>query len=257
MSNLTATNQKHFDNVASTHHTDFGPLIETIMEEIADRRSWISSTLADKQSTQSIRLLDYACGAGTASKALLPFISEAIGLDLSGNMVKEYNAWARGHGYAEKMRAYHLDLLDPRPEGGIEEEELELSGFDVVVVCMALHHVADAERLLARLGGCLKPGGVCVVIDGVPTPTTGEERHAEVDSNTADLRAVLGPEQLGVLETINKHGFTEGEMRELYERAGLGRNFEYVVIGRELRFTMFGKSFTRRGFIARGERDSP
>lgn len=45
--------------------------------------------------------------------------------------------------------------------------EVELSGFDVVVVCMALHHVTDAGRLLARLKECLKPGGVCVVVDGV------------------------------------------------------------------------------------------
>jgi SAM-dependent methyltransferase len=253
-------------------------MIQTIMGEIADRRGWISSRLADKQSnkseseSESILLLDYACGAGTATKvcihihiqhafpqakltgqALLPFITQAIGLDLSENMVKEYNNWATANGYpAEKMRAYHLNLLDSDSdaEGGIE-----LDGFDVVVVCMALHHVADAGRLLARLSGCLKPGGVCVVVDGVPTPpaaaTAGE------DSETADLRAVLGPEQLEVLETINKHGYTEGEMRELYEGAGLGRGFEYVVIERELRFTMFGHEFSRRGFIARGERISP
>lgn len=68
-------------------------------------------------------------------------------------MVKEYNAWARVHGYpAEKMRAYHLNLLDPHPEGGIEVD-LNLSRFNVVVICMALRHVADAERLLARLAG--------------------------------------------------------------------------------------------------------
>lgn len=42
------------------------------------------------------------------------------------------------------------------------------------------------------------------------------------DAETADLRDVLESEQLGVLETINKHGFTEGEMRALHEGAGLG-----------------------------------
>ncbi|KAF4186860.1 hypothetical protein CNMCM7927_005100 [Aspergillus lentulus] len=82
MSDLTATNRTHFNNVASTHHTDFGPLIEMIMEEIKDG-------------------------------ALLPSITQAIGLDLSENMVVEYNSWARVHGYPEKMRAYRLDLLDP------------------------------------------------------------------------------------------------------------------------------------------------
>ncbi|KAF7183877.1 hypothetical protein CNMCM7691_004299 [Aspergillus felis] len=254
MSDLTATNRTHFNNVASTHHTDFGPLIETVMEEIADRHTWISRKLATgphherSGESHSIRLLDYACGAGTATKALLPYTTQAIGLDLSENMVAEYNHWARVHGCPpEKMRAYRLDLLDCSAAG---IEGLELSGFDVVIVCMALHHVTDAQRLLARLAGCLKPGGVCVVIDGFPTPTVSPGE----DMDTADLRAVLEPQQLGVLETINKHGFTEEEMRALYEGAGLGRNFEYEVIGRPLRFTMFGHSFSRRGFIARGER---
>jgi SAM-dependent methyltransferase len=181
------------------------------------------------------------------TQALFPYINQAIGLDLSENMVAEYTNWARAHGHPEKMRAYRLDLLDPPAQS---EMEVELAGFDVVLVCMALHHVTDAGRLLARLRECLRPGGVCVVVDGVPSPM----QSAGEDADTADLRAVLGAEQLGVLDTINKHGFTEGEMWALYEGAGLGTNFEYEIIERPLRFTMFGHSFGRIGFIARGEK---
>ncbi|RHZ45335.1 class I SAM-dependent methyltransferase, partial [Aspergillus thermomutatus] len=200
MSDLTTTNRTHFNKVASTHHTDFGPLIETLIDEIKTRRLWISASLTDKHD-HPVRLLDYACGAGTASKALLPFITQAVGLDLSENMVAEYNAWARGQGHPpETMQAYHLDLLADRPAAGIE-----LSGFDVVVVCMALHHVADVGLLLGRLAGCLRPGGVCVVVDGVPSASTSADGDT-ADADTADLRAVLTGEQLGVLETVGKHG---------------------------------------------------
>jgi hypothetical protein len=123
---------------------------------------------------------------------------------------------------------------------------------------MVLHQVTDAQQLLARLVGCLRlgVGGWCVVIEGVSTesPLASLSASRGEDMDTADLRAVLEPEQLGVLETINKHGFTEEEMLALYEGAGLGRNFEYKVIGRPLRFTIFAYWFSRRVFIAREEK---
>ncbi|GIK07582.1 hypothetical protein Aspvir_003248 [Aspergillus viridinutans] len=242
MSNLPTTNRTHFNNVASTHHTNFGPLIETITEEIKDRHTWISRRLATNPhhehlgESESIQLLDYACGAGTATKSMTtgppPIHNTAIGLDLSENMVAGYNNWARVHGCpGEKMRRIVLIYLTA--------VQLELMAWGSLTVA-------------GSVGGCLEPGGVCVVVDGVPTPTPtpGE------DMETADLRAVLLPEQLDVLETINKHGFTEEEMRALYQGAGLGTNFEYEVIKRPLKFTMFGHWFSRRGFIARGEMTS-
>jgi len=56
-----------------------------------------------------------------------------------------------------------------------------------------------------------------------------------------------------VLQTISKHGFTEEEMRRSFERAGMGKNFEFVVIARPFKITMFGHEMELEGFIARGE----
>lgn len=138
------------------------------------------------------------------------------------------------------MQAYQLDLL---ASDNTEESitETTLFGFDVIVISMALHHVTDPKLLLRHFAKRLNPEGVCVVVDQVPTP------------DGPDLEAVLQPEQFEIFKKINTHGYTEEEMRKLYQSAGLGKNFEYVVVQRPLSFTLFGHKFSVTGFMARGE----
>ncbi|KIX97454.1 uncharacterized protein Z520_06906 [Fonsecaea multimorphosa CBS 102226] len=240
MSDITARNREHFDQVASSHLNDWEPLIQSVIEELRDRRSWISGKLGDdkasKNDTGPIKLLDYACGSGTVSKAP-PYVDETVGVDLSDNMVAEYNKWAQGQGFSyAKAHALQLDLLaEP------QSTDPALSDFDVAVVCMALHHVANPEALLCRLSKTLRPGGVCVVFDRV----FSDERP--------ELRADLPEQATKVLQTISKHGFTEEDMRKYFEGAGMAKNFEHAVIARPFKLTMFGQEMELKGFIARGE----
>jgi SAM-dependent methyltransferase len=191
-------------------------------------------------------------------------------------MVSEYNKAARemfgrhGSGTA-RMEGFQYDLLgssnsgtsDPVPDSGAAglrsgvdagDNTLPsgtLAPFDIIVIGMALHHVADAGRLMQRFAELLKPGGVCIVLDMVPRSTKlGEDE----DDEGSDLREGLEQgEESGVLDTIAKHGFTEAEMRNLYKGAGMAK-FDYVVFEQEFRFTLFGRQCSSRGFIARGER---
>jgi hypothetical protein len=55
-----------------------------------------------------------------------------------------------------------------------------------------------------------------------------------------------------VAATINKHGFTkEEEMQKLYQNAGLGGRFDYVVVEKPPEFTMNGQKYHIAAFIAR------
>jgi hypothetical protein len=56
--------------VATTHQTDFGELIDAAIREFKARRGWITPALNDPPASEAkeLRLLDYACGAGTVSK---------------------------------------------------------------------------------------------------------------------------------------------------------------------------------------------
>ncbi|KAL5356681.1 S-adenosyl-L-methionine-dependent methyltransferase [Aspergillus floccosus] len=248
MANLTEKNRKHFDKVASNHQNDFGELINTVIAELKSRRGWISPKLTDTPNkdpaaSDAVRLLDYACGAGTVSKALAPYATQMIGLDLSENMVSEYNKAAQEifgspNAGPARMEGFQHDLLgDSNSSTALPSGTL--APFDIIVIGMALHHVADAGGLLQRFGELLKPGGVCVVIDMVP----GSARLGEGGSELMKERGVFG--------TIAKHGFAEAEMRELYEGAGMGE-FEYAVFEQRFRFTLFGEQCSSLGFIARG-----
>ncbi|KAL2869637.1 class I SAM-dependent methyltransferase [Aspergillus lucknowensis] len=245
MADLTEINRKHFDKVASNHQNDFGELINTVIAELKSRRGWISPKLTDTPNTDpaasdAVRLLDYACGAGTVSKALAPYATQTIGLDLSANMVSEYNKAAQemfgSHNAGPaRMEGFQHNLLGDStalPSG-------TLAPFDIIVIGMALHHVADAGGLLQRFGDLLKPRGVCVVIDTVP----GSARLGEGGSDLMKEGGVFG--------TIAKQGFAEAEVQELYEGAGMGE-FDYAVFEQPFRFTLYGEQCSSRGFIARG-----
>ncbi|KAK6363994.1 hypothetical protein LTS17_012623 [Exophiala oligosperma] len=187
-----------------------------------------------------VRLLDYACGSGTVSKALLPFVTQAIGLDISPGMVFEYNKWAEETGSgSDRAWAYEYDMLAGEERSPLPGQNL--SDFDIVVVSMALHHVSDPAKLMQRLGQCLRPGGTCVMLDRIPAST-----KVKTDATTSTkLRETL--------KTVNKEGFAEEEMRKLYEDAGMGQNFDYVVIPRPFEARVFGRELSISGFIARGE----
>ncbi|KAJ9633423.1 hypothetical protein H2204_006973 [Knufia peltigerae] len=223
--------REHFDQTAISHQTDFAPILQATIDELRSRRSWILN-----KDWKDVRLLDYACGAGTVSKALLPFIKQAVGLDFSKGMVTEYNKWASQNGLdPSEAYAHQCDLLDDDEFKAMSDQQREaeqlVTNFDVVVVGSALHHVDDQVKLLSRLAGCLVSGGVCVVLDKAPDPDS--------DGNETDMMR-------------QPNGYTEQDMRKMYSDAGLGRGFEYTLLA-PVEFTLHGRLVKATGFIARGE----
>lgn len=176
-----------------------------------------------------------------SSQGLLPYVTSAQGLDLSPGMVSSYNDWASSAANQPgKAQAQVCDLL-PATEEQLADPSLQ--NFDIATISMALHHVADPALLLARLARCLRPGGVCVVLDMVPQG----HHEQEVDE-------VMREEGEKVRATIAKHGFSEGEMRTLLAGAGLGVEVEYVLVEKPFEFTMRGRKGTVQGFFAKGRR---
>ncbi|KAL4953242.1 S-adenosyl-L-methionine-dependent methyltransferase [Aspergillus filifer] len=243
-SDLTETNRKHFDVVATTHQNNFSDLINHSIQEFQSRRHWISSRWSDTLASPNneIRLLDYACGSGTVSKALAPYTTRTVGLDLSENMVETYNQAAGEMGLpSENMQGYQFDLLSD--DNAADIPEYLRQGFDIIVIGMALHHVANPGTLLKKFKEILKPGGAVIVLDMIPGQVPS---LAETELEGLDAREV------NVLKTIAKKGFTKDELKGMYDDAGLGSGFEYVHIEEEFRFVLFGREVSVRGFICRG-----
>ncbi|KAL4741679.1 S-adenosyl-L-methionine-dependent methyltransferase [Aspergillus similis] len=111
------------------------------------------------------RILDYACGNGTVSSALLSRFPNATfrGIDIATSQVRRYNDEATkllGESH-HRMFAIQGDLYDPQPVLG----EAEWSGFDAVIISFALHHTKDPVDMLTRLRQRIRPGGTVIVLD--------------------------------------------------------------------------------------------
>ena len=162
-------------------------------------------------------------------------MTKVIGLDISDNMVNEYNKNAEKTGFSHKMAAWKGDLF--ADTASTELPGPEFFDFDVVLVSMALHHFDDPSKALKCLGDRLKKGGVCVIVDLVP-------EHS-------DMMHGISSE---VAETVKTHGFSLGQMNELFTDAGLTADFGYQVVDEPLVFHKEGKKIQKTIFVAKAQR---
>ncbi|MEE9606466.1 MAG: class I SAM-dependent methyltransferase [Myxococcota bacterium] len=138
------------------------------------------------------RLLDMACGVGYGTRLLVDRVRppvSAMGVDIS----EEAIAYARkryGGCDVEFRGANALQFHDP-------------DGFDTIVSIETVEHVEDAEGLIARLVGLLRPGGVLVV--SVPTtPSVDLNPHHHRDFSESSLRRLVGRHPLREIDCLRQ-----------------------------------------------------
>lgn len=127
-------------------------------------------------------------------------------MDISSGMVDQYNLRATKEGFSpEKMHAAHGDLTSTATTS--DTNTPEFNNFDLVVMSMALHHVEDPSAMIQSLTGRLSDGGVLLIVDWVAGSESG----------------CLKPEWEGgaVSHTISQMGFTEGEVKGWFGKAGM------------------------------------
>jgi SAM-dependent methyltransferase len=130
------------------------------------------------------------------SRALVPYVSSIQALELSTKMAERYNELAAAS-EIPSVKATHAiegNLLADAARS-VELSGTELHDFDIAAVGAGLHHFQDPARAIGRLAERLKPGGVLLIVDFV------EEEQGWLPS--------------GADHTIHKHGFSQGEMKEL------------------------------------------
>ncbi|CZS84663.1 unnamed protein product [Fusarium graminearum] len=154
-------------------------------------------------------MLDYACGNGVASRALAPFMSTVRGMDISPAMAEQYNKMALKAGYTPaKMHALQGDIIEPELTPCPELNTPAFFNFDLIVMCMALHHIEDPEDMILQLSKRLRPGGLLLIIDWVShlDSTTQEGENWKMDFSKL---------------SVNRMGFEEDEVKNAYDKAGL------------------------------------
>ena len=146
------------------------------------------------------------------SRLLAAHAKEIVGVDVSQGMVEE-----------EKISptAVHAVCAELKGEIG----ELDGRKFDIIMVCRSIwcspfkcsleiqctqgyHHIADVRTVTKTLAFFLKPGGKLLIIDMMPHD--GDD-FIHTDPHYKSAAHIVS----------HKHGFTENEMKEILEGAGL------------------------------------
>lgn len=151
-------------------------------------------------------------------------------------MVAEYNKSASNQGIpSSEMQARVGNLLDASDPSPSSLSGDEFFNFDIAVVGLGFHHFEDPTFAAKQLALRLKPSGVLLIIDFMT--------HAHVHDLTNPAH------------TITHHGFSEEEVKKMFEGAGAGNNFEMVVVGNGIVFKGAkegGEQMKRTIFMARG-----
>ncbi|MGI9644892.1 MAG: class I SAM-dependent methyltransferase [Ilumatobacteraceae bacterium] len=120
---------------------------------IATERPIVQAVLT-RLAGEGVRALDAACGTGRHAEYLADLGCDTVGVDRSEAML----AAAR-----TKSTSVEYEL------GDIEALPYEDATFDLVVISLALCHLADPTAAVVELGRVLRPGGTLVISDLHPT----------------------------------------------------------------------------------------
>ncbi|KAJ5710644.1 hypothetical protein N7488_004800 [Penicillium malachiteum] len=221
-----------------------------ISEFLKGNAEWIGIQTSDAENSGQTKLMDYACGNGIVSRSLHPHFSKCIGVDLSDGMLDKYRATAADLGLDEsRMIAIQGDLLAPtvKPTTPPLSED-ELNGFDLVAICMALHHVEDINLATKRLAERLRPGGVLLIIDWAtrdslngtvkqPVMATGQtssannhHHHHYHNHHQHHVDEIINPKHPAA-HTISHDSFSKEQIFSLFKQAGCGES-KFVLANR-------------------------
>ena len=167
------------------------------------------------------------------SQILHPKFSQCIGVDLAEGMLAKYRETAVDLGLSEQqMKAVRGNLLAPivDPTNPPLSDE-ELSNFDLVAICMALHHVDDIELAVKRLAEKLRPGGVLLVIDWAKMDNPPASASVEHIDNQSHINQ-QGQEPHPGAHTMSHETFTEEQIVNLFQQADCSQSS--FVLAKEL-----------------------
>ncbi|KAL7947110.1 S-adenosyl-L-methionine-dependent methyltransferase [Trichoderma barbatum] len=200
----------------------------------------IGDTLSDNVDSMGIRrrsdsgppvkLLDYACGYGMVSSALLGQFDIIRGIDISETSVAAYNEMSRQSGVpAGQMLAVQGSLPSVATNTLLATEEF--FDFDLIAVSMALHHIDDRIGVLSGLYERLRSGGVLVVVDLAPESHSNDHSHDHAHGHNGCDAGVHSHSPPPSHNTISKHGgFGTDDMKSLLITAGFTpQSFDYTL----------------------------
>ena len=176
---------------------------------------------------KGLRLLDYACGTGVVTLALASICKEAVGIDVSAKMIERYKQLTCSHAPSGLQVSCLEGNIFAEQDMPSLLQEPALYDFDIVAVGFGFHHFDSPSLCIQRLAERLRPGGTVLIID-----------------------FCAGGDHLPAKAGITSHGFSEEQMKELFEGQGLV-NIGYHRLPRELELKMSEDVMKKHAFFGR------
>jgi ArsR family transcriptional regulator len=136
---------------------------------------------------------DLGCGTGETSAALAPFVTQAVAVDRSGEMLQ-----------AARRRLRDLPNVDVR-RGELEALPIADGELDAAVMMLVLHHVPDPAAALQEAARTLKPRGRIVLCDMMPHDREEYRQqmgHVWLGFGDDQLRRLLGGAGFGDIRIV-------------------------------------------------------
>ncbi|KAL8773393.1 MAG: hypothetical protein Q9203_004463 [Teloschistes exilis] len=250
MTDFASKNREVWHNAAKNY--DAKPwqkrLIKQVTEDIQAHAQWLGlSPLPINDASRNIKLLDYACGPGTISIALQPFITSSQGIDIAPGMVEEYNSRISLMNPAPDFHAQVGDLCSM--EGVSEDlQAKDLFNFDIAAIGLGFHHFEHLQLSIDRLVERLKSGGALFIVDLLEKKGDVAIGEQNVDHGHGDDFA-----KEAARTVPHKHGFTREGMETMFNAAGL-QEFDFVVLERPAVMGDREEAFSKTIFIAKGRK---
>lgn len=129
------------------------------------------------------KVLDFACGTGMISETLAPHVHEAVGVDISPDMVSVYNGKT-----INNMAAFEFDLIAHENRKSSETDASATSkaigsDFDAAVCSLAYHHFTDISQANHALYARLKKQGWAIVVDFAEGTAEDGGAHAPAEGH--------------------------------------------------------------------------
>ncbi len=137
----------HFDQAAATW--DDKP------ERVAVMKTLSEAILRNAQPSPETDVFDYGCGTGLVSLFLLPHVRSVTGADNSPGMLEVLRRKI-AESSLENMKVVQLDL---------QHDDVPADRYHLIVTSMAMHHIADTDRVLRAFHTLLHPGGTLCITD--------------------------------------------------------------------------------------------
>ncbi|TFK19062.1 S-adenosyl-L-methionine-dependent methyltransferase [Coprinopsis marcescibilis] len=161
-------------------------------------RTALAITKAVELDKDSTTVLEFGCGNGIVCKELYPHVKSILGVDISDAAVKWFNETFEEAGLSDRVKAITTNLE-------ADQSVLGTQKFELIFSASVYHHLDSPSSVTNLLATFLKPKGTLITV-------------ANYLENGADAKARIPDSHKHVL---SHYGFTEQDMKAMYEDAGL------------------------------------